>query len=609
MSLYADRVKDTTLTTGTGPITLVNTAPTGYQTFATAFGATPQTVAYCIADQSGSNWEVGTGVFNGTTSLTRVTVLGSSNAGALVNFTSGTKDIFCTAPAAYLLPAGSNTQIQFNSSNAFGAIAGFSYDTSASNYLFNIAPANVNAVVIEPVAPTGSQTSTSITLRTKNASATNGAGGSISVSTGAGLGTGASGSLAFSTAASTNIAGPISFVTGNGTNEGGSMTFAAGLSTGTNSVGGNFTATAGSGKGTGSGGSFELTAGSISGSGTGFGGGFTLLSGYGSIAGTGGDFQLIASGGATSGSIYLGTDNNSACLTITEVATASQMGFFNATPVAKPAPTASGTGNVLSSVVTALNSLGLVSSAALTNASTLTAAGSDTQIQYNNAGAFGASSTFTYTVGTTTLTVPKINTTNIITNTGTGANGSDFVLSVGNASGTGYRGGTLTVNAGSGINGAGGGMTFNAGNSLGGNASGGGISFIGGSGSGSAPAGGVSMQGGLAASGSGGAFALYGGNSSTGTGGDCQFFPGAGPVANGSLILSDGNIILIQCQTIGVDSCMGFFEAAPVPQPTTATASATRAAVIGTVANVGDTYDGYTLAKVVKALRNLGILA
>jgi len=104
MSLYADRVKDTTLITGTGPITLVNTAPTGYQTFATAFGATSQTVAYCIADQSGSNWEVGTGVFNGTTGLTRVTVLGSSNGGSLVNFTSGTKDVFCSAPAKYLEP-------------------------------------------------------------------------------------------------------------------------------------------------------------------------------------------------------------------------------------------------------------------------------------------------------------------------------------------------------------------------------------------------------------------------------------------------------------------------------------------------------------------------
>jgi hypothetical protein len=106
MALYADRVKDTSVSTGTGAITLANSAPTGFQTFATAFGASAITVAYCIADQTGNNWEVGTGVFNGTTGLTRVTVLGSSNSGSLVNFTSGTKDVFCTAPAKYLEPGG-----------------------------------------------------------------------------------------------------------------------------------------------------------------------------------------------------------------------------------------------------------------------------------------------------------------------------------------------------------------------------------------------------------------------------------------------------------------------------------------------------------------------
>lgn len=109
MALYADRVKDTSVSTGTGAITLANSAPTGFQTFATAFGVSDITVAYCIADQTGNNWEVGTGVFNGTTGLTRETVLGSSNSGSLVNFTSGTKDVFCTAPAKYLEPGGGYT--------------------------------------------------------------------------------------------------------------------------------------------------------------------------------------------------------------------------------------------------------------------------------------------------------------------------------------------------------------------------------------------------------------------------------------------------------------------------------------------------------------------
>jgi hypothetical protein len=102
MALYADRVKDSTSLTGTGAVTLSGTASTGFQSFATAFGASPVTVAYCIADQTGNNWEVGTGVFNGTTGLTRVTVLGSSNGGSLVNFTGGTQDVFCTIPAKFV---------------------------------------------------------------------------------------------------------------------------------------------------------------------------------------------------------------------------------------------------------------------------------------------------------------------------------------------------------------------------------------------------------------------------------------------------------------------------------------------------------------------------
>jgi hypothetical protein len=126
MPLYADRVKDSTTITGTGAITLANSAPTGFQTFATAFGSSTITVAYCIVDQTGNNWEVGTGVFNGTTGLTRANVLGSSDSGSLVNFTSGTKDVFCTVPAKYLemLPSAVNTAGQYlvslsnNSSNS-----------------------------------------------------------------------------------------------------------------------------------------------------------------------------------------------------------------------------------------------------------------------------------------------------------------------------------------------------------------------------------------------------------------------------------------------------------------------------------------------------------
>lgn len=100
MPYIADRVKDTTTSTGTGAITLANTAPDGFRTFATAFGSASCLVGYCIA--AGTEWEVGKGVFNGTTGLTRETVRSSSNANALVNFSAGTKDVFCTASAEHI---------------------------------------------------------------------------------------------------------------------------------------------------------------------------------------------------------------------------------------------------------------------------------------------------------------------------------------------------------------------------------------------------------------------------------------------------------------------------------------------------------------------------
>jgi len=377
MALYADRVKQSLGITGTGTVTLtLATTGTGYRSFLTAFGTGTQTVAYCIADQSGPNWEVGTGTYNGSANtLARTTVLASSNGGSLTNFSGGTQDVFCTAPAKYL--------DTFTSSN-------------------------------QGVVP--------------------------------------------------------------------------------------------------------------------------------------------ASGGGTTN--FLRAD-----------------GSFAAPPTTAPA-------------------------------------GANTQIQYSNGTAFAASSTFTYTVGTTTLTVPTINATKITTNNGTSASGTNFLLQAGSGTGVGNNGGNAEFYSGGGSSGANGGLLafYSGGGSV--NGSGGDITFSSGIGSGTGSAGNLTFNAGAAqGTGIGGTLNIYAGQSISGTGGDVFLFPGSGTVANGSLILSDGNIYLIQCQQIGVDSCIGFFSAAPVAQPTTATTAATRVAVVGTIANIGDTYDGYTLAKVVKALRNLGILA
>lgn len=107
--VLADRVQETTTTTGTGTITLAG-ASTGFQSFA-AVGNGNSTF-YTIADASGSNWEVGIGTYTSSgTTLSRDTVLSSSNAGSLVNFSAGTKNVFVTFPASSTLFALNNQTI------------------------------------------------------------------------------------------------------------------------------------------------------------------------------------------------------------------------------------------------------------------------------------------------------------------------------------------------------------------------------------------------------------------------------------------------------------------------------------------------------------------
>lgn len=116
--VIADRVQETSTTTGTGTVVLAG-AVTGYQTFA-VIGNT-NTTYYTIADQAGVNWEVGIGTYySANVSLARTTILASSNANAAVNFGVGTKAVFVTYPAerAVIADASNITTItNFASSN------------------------------------------------------------------------------------------------------------------------------------------------------------------------------------------------------------------------------------------------------------------------------------------------------------------------------------------------------------------------------------------------------------------------------------------------------------------------------------------------------------
>jgi hypothetical protein len=93
--IVKDRVQETSTTTGTGTLTLAG-AVTGFQSFSVIGNA--NTTYYAIVMDSSFEIGIGTYTSSGTT-LSRTTVLESSNAGSLVNFSAGTKSVFCTYPA------------------------------------------------------------------------------------------------------------------------------------------------------------------------------------------------------------------------------------------------------------------------------------------------------------------------------------------------------------------------------------------------------------------------------------------------------------------------------------------------------------------------------
>ena len=110
-----DRVKETSTTTGTGTFTLAG-AVTGFLTFSSAVGNT-NTTYYAIVHSANSEFEVGLGTVAAGT-LARTTVITSSNSDSAVDFSAGTKNVFCTLPASksVILDASGNI-VANNASN------------------------------------------------------------------------------------------------------------------------------------------------------------------------------------------------------------------------------------------------------------------------------------------------------------------------------------------------------------------------------------------------------------------------------------------------------------------------------------------------------------
>lgn len=140
-----DRVNETSTTTGTGTFTLAG-AVTGFQTFS-AIG-NGNTTYYAIVLQGGSQWEVGIGTYTSSgTTLSRTTVLSSSNSGSLVNFSAGTKNVFCNYPAGKAV-YGDETDTAYEAQ--FAASNGLMMNNMTIGTTFSI-PSGYSASSVGPV--------------------------------------------------------------------------------------------------------------------------------------------------------------------------------------------------------------------------------------------------------------------------------------------------------------------------------------------------------------------------------------------------------------------------------------------------------------------------
>ena len=95
-----DRVKETTTTTGTGTINLGG-AQTNFETFVAGIGNS-NTTYYAIVHRSNAEFEIGLGTITDASpdTLARTAIISSSNSDSAVDFSAGTKDVFCTMPAS-----------------------------------------------------------------------------------------------------------------------------------------------------------------------------------------------------------------------------------------------------------------------------------------------------------------------------------------------------------------------------------------------------------------------------------------------------------------------------------------------------------------------------
>jgi len=111
--IYADRVEETSSVTNTTTITLFG-AVTGARAFASSLSTGTSSIPVCVADVAG-NWEIGTYTLTDSVTLSRQSVLSSSNAGLAVTFPAGQKSVFVTLPSCQIAKFFTVDDISFSS--------------------------------------------------------------------------------------------------------------------------------------------------------------------------------------------------------------------------------------------------------------------------------------------------------------------------------------------------------------------------------------------------------------------------------------------------------------------------------------------------------------
>jgi hypothetical protein len=145
--ITADRVRDTSTSTGTGSFTVSGTAPTGFRTLSAVLSV-GDTFYYAIQSQGLNEWEVGLGTYSSANVFARTTVLSSSNSGSAVTFSAGTKDVFLTLAAAKTIQREADGSVYDASGAGTDKIFFLNGLTVNTNYTI---PTNYNAGTFGPV--------------------------------------------------------------------------------------------------------------------------------------------------------------------------------------------------------------------------------------------------------------------------------------------------------------------------------------------------------------------------------------------------------------------------------------------------------------------------